>query len=91
MYDYWRSVLTKGLNFIPFFGDKREQGIAAVLNVICNGRYAVKLAEANMAFIFAREKKFDKAREILDRYLKEYPDNIILRQLSGDIYIDSKK
>lgn len=91
MYDYWRSVLTRGLHFLPFFGDRRQQGIAMVKNVIDNGKYAVKLAEANMAFIYARERKFDRSREILDRYLRDYPNNIILRQLSGDIYIDDRK
>lgn len=91
MYAYWRSVLTKGLHFLPFFGDRRKEGIEDVERVIKEGQYAKKLAEANMAFMLAREKQYDKARAILEDYLEKYPNNIILRQLSGDIYIDTKK
>ncbi|PIR17396.1 MAG: hypothetical protein COV46_04350 [Deltaproteobacteria bacterium CG11_big_fil_rev_8_21_14_0_20_49_13] len=91
MYNYWRSVLTKGLRFLPFFGDHTAEGIAAVENVIENGKYGKTLAEANMAFMLAREKRYDEARKILTLFLMKYPNNIILRQLSGDIYIDTKK
>jgi len=91
MYNYWRSVLTKGLSFLPFFGDRRKEGIEQIETAGCEGVYAQKLSESNLAFIYAYEKKFTKSREIVDRYLAQYPQNILLRQLSARLYFLGRK
>lgn len=91
MYDYWRSVLTRGLSFLPFFGDKRSEGIKQIETAGNEGVYAKKLSESNLAFIYAYEKKYGRSREIVDRYLSQYPQNILLRQLSARLYFLNKK
>ncbi len=91
MYEYWRSVFTKKIRFLPFFSDHRQAGIEQVEMVVAKGKFANEMAEANLAFIFSSEKDFARSREIVDRYLKKYPKNVILRQLSGDIFINLKK
>lgn len=91
MYDYWRSVLTKSINFLPFFGDKRAVGIAKVERVLKEGRYGAQLAEANLAFVYANEKQCARSRQIVDKFLARYPNNIILRQLSGKLYFINRK
>lgn len=90
MYEYWRSVMTKSIHFLPFFGDHRKDGIEKIQKVADAGKFAAPLAEANLGFIYAQEKDFSKARVIVDKYLKKYPNNIILRQLSGNIFYDIK-
>lgn len=91
MYDYWRSVMTKGLNFLPFFGDHRRRGIAQLEGVVRDGDYAKDLAHANLIFIYAQERRYREARAIVDKFLKDYPKNIILRQLSGRIYFATRQ
>jgi tetratricopeptide (TPR) repeat protein len=86
MYNYWRSVMTKNINFLPFFGDRRKEGIAEVKEVIEKGVYSKDLAEANLAFIYGQENKYKKARLIVDKYLALYPNNIIFRLFSGRLY-----
>ena len=87
MYNYWRSALTKGLYFLPFFSDHRAEGIEDIKQVVDNGRFANKLAKANLAFIYSEEHRHLDAQKALEPFLQEYPNNIILRQLSGRLYM----
>ncbi|MBI2341766.1 MAG: hypothetical protein HYU98_03425, partial [Deltaproteobacteria bacterium] len=86
MYNYWRSVMTENINFLPFFGDRRQEGIAEVKEVIEKGTYSKDLAEANLAFIYGQENNYKMARVIADKFLALYPNNIIFRLFSGRLY-----
>ena len=90
MYNYWRSVMTKGLNFLPFFGDRRREGIRQIEKVANEGKHARDLSLANLAFIYAQEKTYSKSRKIVDNFLQDYPKNIVLRQLSARLYFITK-
>lgn len=91
MYDYWRSVLTKSINFLPFFSDKRGEGIAKVERVVREGKYGTELARTNLAFVYANEKQYSRSREIVSSFLAKYPNNIIVRQLSAKLYFLARK
>lgn len=86
MYNYWRSVLTKGINFLPFFADHREEGISQVKNVMENGLYSKQLAETNLAFMYGQEDRYAEARVMADQLLKKYPNNVIILKFSGRLY-----
>jgi len=86
MYNYWRSVFTKSISFLPFFADHRKEGIAQVKDVIAHGLYAGQLAEANLAFIYGQEDDYRNARPIIDKLLAKYPNNIVLLKYSARLY-----
>lgn len=87
MYDYWRSVLTTELYFLPFFGDRRKEGIEAVKLVMARGQYTIDLAKANLATIYIEERRYNEAITLLDNLLDTYPQNIILRQFKARAYM----
>ncbi|MFH1830121.1 MAG: tetratricopeptide repeat protein [Pseudomonadota bacterium] len=39
----------------------------------------------------SEEKRFDDARMILDQYVAQYPNNVILRRLLGKVFISQKQ
>ncbi len=52
MYDYWRSVFTNRLKFLPFFPDKRAVGIENVEKVVRNGTFTKELAQGSIAYMY---------------------------------------
>lgn len=91
MYDFWRTVYTKEITSLPFFPDRRKEGLAAVKEVMEHGLYGRDLAETNLAYMLAQNKQYKESREITDRYLAKYPENIILRQLSARLYFSERE
>lgn len=86
MYDYYRSVFTARLRFLPFFPDKRESGIAQVKITIEKGTYANRLGVANLALIYLNERRYVEAQTLLEDLLQRYPRNTILRMFLGKAY-----
>lgn len=90
-YTYWRSVVTKEIKILPFFTDRRNEGISLLKMAAERGKYIQDLANANLVFIYGNEDKYDQAIAIADRLLAKYPENIIMRYRKGLIYIWAKK
>ncbi len=86
MFDYWRSVFTNQFNFLPFFSDKRAQGLAEVEKAMKEGRIVGSLAEASLAFCYYEGRNAAKAEGLLLDLLKKYPDNVIFKNILGDLY-----
>lgn len=87
MYDYWRSVFTNRLKFLPFFKDKRKEGLEQVKLAVAKGRVAGALAEVSLAFCLHEGRNTAEAIPLLQNILKKYPESIIVRNLLGDLYI----
>lgn len=85
MYNYWRSVFTNRWTFLPFFPDRRAQGIEAIKQAVASGIYVGELAQASLSWIYYNEEKYAEAHQLNEPLLKKYPDNIILRLLKGHI------
>lgn len=58
-YDYWRSAKTKALWWLPFFGDKRKQGIEYHLIAINKGKYTTNECRYALIRIYHEEADFD--------------------------------
>lgn len=91
MYIYWRSVFTKELGFLPFFPDRRQEGIAIVEKVARQGFMAKELAKVNLGIIYFEEKRYADAIRVFDEFCAKYPDNIVLHTLYGKVLIADKK
>ncbi|MBF0493238.1 MAG: tetratricopeptide repeat protein [Deltaproteobacteria bacterium] len=87
MYDYWRSVFTNRLTFLPFFKDKRQEGLEQVKLALSKGRVVGALAEVSLAFCLHESRDTQEAIPLLESILKKYPESIIVRNLLGDLYI----
>lgn len=91
MFDYWRSVFTSRFKFLPFFSDKRAQGLAQVEKAMKEGRVVSTLAQASLAFCYYEGRQNNKAANLLQDLLKKYPDNVIFKNILGDVYASQKK
>ncbi len=91
MYTYWRSVFTNEIKFLPFFADRRAEGIAVVEKVARQGNLARDMAKVNLGIIYFEEKRYEDAAKILQELLARFPKNAIIRNLVGRIYLADKK
>jgi len=91
MYNYWRTVMTREITLLPFFGDHRQEGLQQIQLVIDKGRYANKLARSSMIFVYHKDRNYPKEKELLEEFLKIYPNNIIYRQLLGNLYYATRQ
>lgn len=90
MFDYWRSVFTSRFRFLPFFKDKRAEGLAEVEKAMKEGRVVNALAQASLAFCYYEGRQNAKAASLLQDLLKKYPDNVIFKNILGDVYASQK-
>ncbi len=91
MYIYWRSVFTKEISFLPFFADKRAEGIAIVKDVSEKAKFAAEIAKINLGLIYFEEKRYKDAQKVFAEFVKNYPNTIIFRALLGKVYLADKQ
>ena len=91
MYNYWRTVFTERFHLLSIFEDKRKEGIRQIELAAEKGKYSSKLARSNLAIIYSNERRHKEARKIIDEFLEAYPENIILRRISGRAYYAARK
>lgn len=91
LYNFWRSHYTRHFSFLPFFPDKREEGIAQIKMVIEEGKFAPALARFSLAHIYAELEQYEKAEEIYQTLVKKYPENVTFRVLDANLQLSLKK
>jgi len=86
MYEYWRSVFTNRIKFLPFFKDRRKQGIAHLEKAMREGRVAGALSQIATAFCFFESRNFNHGIPILKNLLQSYPESIVAKNLIAEFY-----
>lgn len=71
-YNYWKSVRTKELWWLPFISDKREQGIQELYLAIGKGKFVPLASRSALLRIYVEEKRYEDCIKIADELLKEY-------------------
>ncbi len=72
-YKYWESRKTEFLDWVPGYEDKRNEGIRLLEKAIKYSTYNTYLAKNSLIWIYIDQKKYNKAAEIAEEALKEYP------------------
>jgi tetratricopeptide (TPR) repeat protein len=90
MYEYWRSVFTGRIKILPFFKDKRKEGIAQLEKAMREGRVAGALAQIATAFCFFEARNFNRGIPILKNLLQSYPESIVAKNLIAEFYAMKK-
>ncbi len=70
-YDYYRSAMTKSFRWLPFFPDKRKQGINEILIAAKDGKFSRFEAEYALIRVYYDYKKYDKLLDIWENNLKQ--------------------
>lgn len=85
LYDYWRTVFTQKFRFIPFFPDRREEGMEKLKRTIKEGNFSKDLARGALAWSYLYEKKYKEAQPLCEELLEKYPENLIIQLLHGHV------
>lgn len=86
-YHYWRSVKSKILWWLPFFGDQRKKGIEYTKVAISKGKFARDEAKYALVRIFAEEKNYANALIWADSVKKINSQDPYSRWFVGLAYI----
>lgn len=73
IWHYWRSRMTVNLSWLPFFPDRRNQGIAEIKQAAKCAQLSAASAWSNLAWIYIRESDFDQAIAFARLGLGQYP------------------
>ncbi len=73
-YHYWASVVTKVLWWLPFIGDKRQQGITEMKLAQERSVFSQDAATNGLIWMYINEKKIDQAIDLAKRMQNKYPE-----------------
>lgn len=90
-YKYWRSAITKEIKILPFYSDQREEGFALTKKAYQHGKYVKEPALANLIFMYDNDKRWDDALKYTNIFLKEFPENVIIKFNKGHLLISLKR
>nr|HQI49948.1 hypothetical protein [bacterium] len=74
-WQYWRSRVTFHFSWLPFFPDRRREGIANILRASECTRFSPASAWSNLTWIYLREKQYDHAIAFARLGLARYPSS----------------
>lgn len=82
-YDYYRSAMTSSVSWLPFFPDKKKQGIAAMERALVDAQYVRPVVELILVYTYIDEKRYDDAITIGEDLATKYPKNTLVRVQLG--------
>jgi tetratricopeptide (TPR) repeat protein len=72
-YQYWRSRITVHFSWLPFFPDRRREGITNITRAAECAQISPASAWSNLTWIYIREKEYDRAMHYARLGLARYP------------------
>jgi tetratricopeptide (TPR) repeat protein len=72
-YKYWRSRLTRMINWLPFFSDQREEGLRMIKVSLEKGTFTRWAALNDLAWIYIDREEPAKALGFAQMGLREFP------------------
>jgi tetratricopeptide (TPR) repeat protein len=87
-YDYWRSAKTKILWWLPFFSDKRDQGIEETWKAIREGKFAAHEGRYALIRIYFDYEKYDRVLSHWENEVRQFnPQDPFSLYWVGQAYI----
>lgn len=74
-YKYWRSQVTRYLNWLPIFADEREQGIQLVLQAVDKGKFTRFAAMNELIWILIDRDRPEDAYHWAMRGINKFPQS----------------
>ena len=90
-FKYWSSEKTEFLNWLPFLKDERETASKLLTAAINKHSFHSHLAVHNMVWIYIKKKEYQKAKDILDPFLKKYPNSRFFKWDLAKLYEETDK
>jgi len=87
-YNYWKSVATKFINWLPFIGDHRQKGIRQLLLASEKAVFFQEPAKLGLMWIYYREKRYPEALELALTLQEKYPESKVPLWAKAFIYYE---
>jgi len=84
LFNYWKSVFTSRIKFLPIFKDRRQEGIGQIQKAISEGSVVNDLATAALAFVYHEANDGKLGLAPTQALLDKYPSNVIMKNLKGN-------
>ncbi len=85
-FNYWSSVKTESLHWLPFVEDDREMGLVDLELCKNNEFLTAELLKFSLAWAYLNENKFDEARKLIFQLTARYPNSLRAQILLGEYY-----
>jgi tetratricopeptide (TPR) repeat protein len=74
-YKYYRSKLSRHLNWLPFVNDDRQEAIQMLKKTISSGRYSKYSAINSFCWIAIEEENYEEGWKVVKTALDEFPES----------------
>jgi len=91
LYNYWRTVITESVKFLPPFGDRREEGLAQIRVAREEGLLAATPASFVLTFSLIEKGELKAAIAEGERTHREYPDSLLNQLILAQAYRRAEK
>lgn len=85
-YDYYRSMMTRSVSWLPFFPDKRKPGIQAMERALVDAQYVRPIVQLVLVYTYIDESRYDDAITLATDLAAKYPRNTLVRVQLGRAY-----
>jgi tetratricopeptide (TPR) repeat protein len=90
-YNYWKSAQSESFLWLPFVEDNRNEGIELLEKSIRNFSYNKHLAAYSLIWIYIDYQKIEKAANLAEQMLLQYPNSRFFRWALARAYQDLDK
>jgi tetratricopeptide (TPR) repeat protein len=91
LYNYWRTAMTENIDYLPKFGDHREEGLAQMRVAREKGLLAPAPASLCLTYSYMESKRWDEAVQEAMWARQRYPTSILNELTIGRVYMGMKR
>jgi tetratricopeptide (TPR) repeat protein len=91
LYNYWRTVISRGVKGLPDFADNRMLGIEQLREVQENGIFLGPAATFALTYTWLEEGALKRATQSALRNHRAYPENVVNNLMLGRLYMYRRK
>jgi tetratricopeptide (TPR) repeat protein len=91
LYNYWRTVISRGVKGLPDFADNRMLGIEQLREVQEKGIFLGPAATFALTYTWLEEGALKRATQSALRNHRAYPENVVNNLMLGRLYMYRRK
>ena len=91
LYNYWRTAMTENIDYLPSFGDHREEGLKQMLIAKEKGLLAPAPASLCLTYSYLEGKRYAEAEQEALWARQRYPTSVLNETTLGRVYIKMKR
>lgn len=85
IYGYYIDQLTKGLSWMPWVDDNRDQYIGAIRDAALNSPYFSPLFATTLTWVYYDRQEYQKAMTLVSILRKKSPNHRVFEQMEADV------